>query len=489
MYNNVVSNFKKIISSILPIIIGVIILSFLFKIDGNIVIRFLSSAVILIIGLTLFTTGTDISLTKIGEVVSYSLLKKKKLSLILIICIFLGTFITILEPEFLTISAEANKIPTYVLLVAVSFSIGFSLMLGVFRIFKRIEFKQILISGYLLIFLLLIFSNMKVIPFAFDMSSVTAGAISASFILSFGGSLTSKIKKKKEDSDFGLLSICGMGPILMILLLGFIYKPTISYDSDPILKRLDFFETLWVNFYQVFLSLLPLIVFYLIFHFTKKKKNKKEFRSIIIGLVMVLLGITLFLTGGDVGFFKMGYTLGTNFKDINHFIIMGIGGLFGYFIAKLEPALKVLISYIEDTTNGGIKEKFLEVFLCLGVSISVILSLYRVLNGYSVMMFLIPTYFLAILLAFFTPNNFLAIAFDASGVVAGTMTSSFLLPLLVGVASNVTTSYLQEAFGILSLISIIPVIILEIVGLIYQVEKTSIDTTNLDDSIVDLGDL
>ena len=102
---------------------------------------------------------------------------------------------------------------------------------------------------------------------------------------------------------------------------------------------------------------------------------------------------------------------------------------------------------------------------------------------------LIPTYFLAILLAFFTPNNFLAIAFDASGVVAGTMTSSFLLPLLVGVASNVTTSYLQEAFGILSLISIIPVIILEIVGLIYQVEKTSIDTTNLDDSIVDLGDL
>ena len=177
MYDSIVSNFKKIISSILPIIIVVIVLSFVFKIELNIVIRFLSSAVILIIGLILFTTGADISLKKMGEVISNSLLKKKNLSFILIICLFLGIFITILEPEFLTISGEANGIPTYILLIFVSLGLGFSFMLGVFRIFKKIKFKAVLISSYLLIFLLLMFSNMKVIPFAFDMSCVIAGAI------------------------------------------------------------------------------------------------------------------------------------------------------------------------------------------------------------------------------------------------------------------------------------------------------------------------
>jgi len=485
MFQNVVENFKKIIFSILPIIILVLILSIIFQLELNTVIRFLSSSVLVIFGLTLFTTGSDISLNIMGERFSSILLKKKKLSFILLVCLVLGTLITILEPEFLTLSSEAKGIPNGYLLLFTALGIGISLMLAIYRIFKKIEFKYLLICGYLLVFLLLMFSSFKIIPFAFDMSSVTAGAISASFILSFGVGFAKKRRNKQQDnSEFGILSICGIGPILMILLLGFLFKPDIVYDSDFILKRLDFLSTLWMNFSQVLMSITPLAFLYFIFTF-KKKNYKKEYPKIFIGLLMALIGITLFLTGGDVGYFKIGYELGTNLGSINHFIILLVGGVFGYFISKIEPSLKVLINYVNDTTNGGIKDKFLETILCIGVSLSVILSIYRVLNGYSVMIFLIPTYFLAILLAFFTPNNFLAIAFDASGVVAGNMTSSFLLPLLVGVASNITTSYLQEAFGVLSLISIIPVIILEIVGLIYQREYQSFNPKLLDTTIVD----
>ena len=485
MYQNVVSNLKKTIYSISPIIILVLFLSIIFKIDYKTIIRFLSSSIMIILGLTLFTTGSDISLNIIGKKLSSFLIKKKKLSLILIFCLFLGMFITILEPEFLTISTEARGIPLIILLSSVSFGIGICLMLAIYRILKKIEFKYVLISGYLLIFLLLMLSNFNVIPFAFDMSSVTAGAISATFLLSFGGGFAKK-SKTKDKTEFGILSICSIGPIIMILILGFLYKPNLVYDSDFILKRLDFKETLWTNFYQVLMCLTPLLILYLLFHQIqhKKNKNKKEFKKILIGLLMVLLGITLFLTGGDVGYFKIAYMLGTNFSSINEVLILIIGGVFGYFISKIEPSLKVLINYVNDVTNGSIKDKLLEICLCLGVSLSVILSLYRVLNGYSVMMFLIPTYFLAILFAFFTPNNFLGVAFDAGGVVAGTMTSSFLLPLLLGVAFNITPNYLQEAFGTLSLISIIPVIILEIVGLIYNVESKTLNT-NIDDSIID----
>ncbi len=487
MSESIILNLKKVIKGILPIIIFVLILSIILKIDIGTIIRFLSSSLLVIMGLTLFTTGTDISLNEMGKNISNLLIKKKNIILILIVSLLLGTFITLLEPEFLTIGYEAGNIPTSILLISVSISIGIFLMLAMYRILKRINLRYYLIISYLLIFFLLIISNFQVVPFAFDMGSVVVGAISAPFILAFGGNLASKMKRKNS-SEFGILSFCAIGPILMILILSLIYKPNIMYDSDPILKKLDFLETLWTNFYQVFMSLSLLVIFYL-FLTRKTKKKKIEQRKIMIGLIMVLIGITLFLTGGDVGFFKLAYLLGSKLGNINKIIIILIGGIFGFLIAKIEPNVKVLVSYVDKVTNGGIKDKFLETWLCIGVSISFMLSLFRVLNGYSVMIFLIPTYFLAIFFAFFTPTNFLGLSFDAGGVVTGSMSSSFLLPLLIGVASIITNNYLNEAFGVMALISVIPIIILEIVGMIYNIEVKNDNTKYLDDKIIDYGEV
>lgn len=487
MTDSIILNLKKVIKGILPIIIFVLILSIILKIDIGTIIRFLSSSLLVIMGLTLFTTGTDISLNEMGKNISNLLIKKKNIILILIVSLLLGTFITLLEPEFLTIGYEAGNIPTSILLISVSISIGIFLMLAMYRILKRINLRYYIIISYLLIFFVLTISNFQVVPFAFDMGSVVVGAISAPFILAFGGNLASKMKRK-DSSEFGILSFCAIGPILMILILSLIYKPNIMYDSDPILKQLDFLETLWTNFYQVFMSLSLLVIFYLVL--TRKTKKKKiEQRKIMIGLIMVLIGITLFLTGGDVGFFKLAYLLGSKLGNINKIIIILIGGIFGFLIAKIEPNVKVLVSYVDKVTNGGIKDKFLETWLCIGVSISFMLSLFRVLNGYSVMIFLIPTYFLAIFFAFFTPTNFLGLSFDAGGVVTGSMSSSFLLPLLIGVASIISNNYLNEAFGVMALISVIPIIILEIVGMIYNIEVKNDNTKYLDDKIIDYGEV
>ena len=487
MTDSIILNLKKVIKGILPIIIFVLILSIILKIDIGTIIRFLSSSLLVIMGLTLFTTGTDISLNEMGKNISNLLIKKKNIILILIVSLLLGTFITLLEPEFLTIGYEAGNIPTSILLISVSISIGIFLMLAMYRILKRINLRYYIIISYLLIFFVLTISNFQVVPFAFDMGSVVVGAISAPFILAFGGNLASKMKRK-DSSEFGILSFCAIGPILMILILSLIYKPNIMYDSDPILKKLDFLETLWTNFYQVFMSLSLLVIFYL-FLTRKTKKKKIEQRKIMIGLIMVLIGITLFLTGGDVGFFKLAYLLGSKLGNVNKIIIILIGGIFGFLIAKIEPNVKVLVSYVDKVTNGGIKDKFLETWLCIGVSISFMLSLFRVLNGYSVMIFLIPTYFLAIFFAFFTPTNFLGLSFDAGGVVTGSMSSSFLLPLLIGVASIITNNYLNEAFGVMALISVIPIIILEIVGMIYNIEVKNDNTKYLDDKIIDYGEV
>lgn len=482
MYQSIVDNLKKIAHSIFPIVLIVLILGFSFNIDSNTMIRFLSSSILVMFGLTLFTTGTDISLNIIGEYLGKTLVKKKNLKLILITSLLIGTFITILEPEFLTVSSEAYNIPKYVFLLVISLGVGIFLMFAILRILKKISYKIFLITFYIILLFLFIISDFKIIPYALDMSSVTTGVISAPFILAYGGILAS-YKKRNKDSEFGFLSICSMGPIFMVLILNLVYKTNILYDAEFILKKLTFLNTFKNNFKEVFISLIPIILIYLIFTYLKKQ-NKKEIRKIILGLVMVLLGITLFLTGGDVGFYKIAYDLGSNLGNINHLLIIIIGGLLGYFITKLEPSLKVLLNYVDTTTNGGIKSKFLETFLCLGVAISFMISLFRVLNSIDVMVFIIPFYFLAILLAFFTPNNFLGIAFDSAGVIAGNMASTFLLPLLIGVSSTLNLNYLMTAFGTLSLISIIPVIILEIVGIIYNMETKLLDTKQIDDSII-----
>lgn len=488
MYDTVFNNFKKNVLSILPIIIIVLILSIYFNIDTLVIIRFLSSSLIVLIGLTLFTTGADIALIPIGEEVSKILLKKGKLWLILLITFLLGIFITILEPEFLTISQEANGIPYFLIIFFVSFGIGVGLVFAVIRIFKRIQFKFFLIFGYILIFLLLIISNFNIVPFAFDMASVTAGAISSPFILSLGIGFTSfRNDQLVKNDQFGLISLCSIGPIIMILILSLFYKTNLSYDTTGLLDHLNFFETFKTNFFQIILSLTPIIITFIIFTLISKNKIQDN-KKIIVGLIFILFGLTLFLTGTDVGYFKIGYLLGTSLSSFNPLYIIIIGGVLGLFISKIEPSVKVLIQEVNDVTNGKIKAKLLEKCLSVGTSISVILCLFVTLNNLNILIVLIPSYFLAILLAFITPNQFLTIAFDSGGVISGNMITTFLLPLLVGLLSIVSNNYLELAFGFLSLVSIIPVIIIEIVGLLYNIELESIDTSNLDVTIINYGE-
>ena len=152
MTDSIILNLKKVIKGILPIIIFVLILSIILKIDIGTIIRFLSSSLLVIMGLTLFTTGTDISLNEMGKNISNLLIKKKNIILILIVSLLLGTFITLLEPEFLTIGYEAGNIPTSILLISVSISIGIFLMLAMYRILKRINLRYYIIISYLLIF-------------------------------------------------------------------------------------------------------------------------------------------------------------------------------------------------------------------------------------------------------------------------------------------------------------------------------------------------
>lgn len=147
-------------------------------------------------------------------------------------------------------------------------------------------------------------------------------------------------------------------------------------------------------------------------------------------------------------------------------IIIPIGMLVGFFIVNAEPAVYVLMRQVEELTNGAVKGKTLKWSLCLSVALSVGLSMLRILTGISIIWFVVPGYLLALALSFVTPKVFTAIAFDSGGVASGPMTTTFLLPFAMGACIALGGNITKDAFGVVAMVAMTPVITIQILGII-----------------------
>lgn len=149
-------------------------------------------------------------------------------------------------------------------------------------------------------------------------------------------------------------------------------------------------------------------------------------------------------------------------------IIIPIGILIGFFIVKAEPAVYVLVEQMEEITSGSISGKSMRLSLSLGVAVSVGLAIIRVLTGISIFWFIIPGYVLTLLLSFFVPKIFTAIAFDSGGVASGPMTAAFLLPFAMGACQTIGGNIVQDAFGIVAMVAMTPLIAIQLLGSVYR---------------------
>lgn len=465
MNSRFVLTLKKNTISMIPIIILIVGLSLYFNISFNLILKFVFSSLLIILGVSFYLIGFDMSYPKIADRISQVLIKRKNIIFILGMCFLMGTIISMVAKEILEASGKSIG-----LLFLLSLSIGFFFLLSIYRILTKTNFKVYLIISYIIIFLLMIKADMKIIPFALDRSALGTGAVSAPFLLTIGMSFSKKSKNyKKNQTSFGILGLSAIGPIMVFLILGIFTNLNLSTRTLRLRESLSF----------IILSLIPIIILYLFFLKFDIKKYKKEIREVIKGFIFVILGISLFYTGAKFGYLQIAFIIGEKLKDISFIITLLIAGLFGFLILKIEPSFVFLMNYVNYVTSGGIKEKFLEWFLSIGVAVSFLLSIVIVIYKINILVVLIPSFFLAILLAFFTPNTFLSIAFDSLGAVIGTISSSFFIPILIGFAN-----YNLNTFGYLAFIGIIPVIFLEIAGFIYEKEILLHDYNNLDDRIV-----
>ena len=479
---NLLEKLKESLGAVLPIIGIVLVLCFsIAPIPNSVLMTFVVGAVLLIIGMMFFTLGAEMAMTPMGERIGTKLTNTRKISVVIVLCFILGFIITISEPDLQVLAEQVPSIPNYTLIIAVATGVGIFLVAAVLRMLFGIPLAHMLLILYPIIFILASIVPQDFLTVAFDSGGVTTGPMTVPFIMALGiGFSAVRSDKHAENDSFGLVALCSVGPILAVLLLGLLYHPGESGYEQTMIVKTDNSVEMWQLFQEglpyymkeMLISLLPIILFFFIFQIVSLHLHKKTLVKIIIGIIYTYIGLVLFLTGVNVGFMPAGNYLGQVIAGLSYpWIIVPIGMLIGYFIVKAEPAVYVLTEQVEELTSGAISAKAMGMSLSIGVAFSLGLAMVRVLTGISILWFLLPGYAVALGLTFFMPKIFTAIAFDSGGVASGPMTATFLLPFSMGACEALGGNVVTDAFGVVAMVAMTPLITIQILGLIYQIQE------------------
>ena len=474
--------FSETIKAVFPILAIVLVLCFtITPIPPSILVTFLIGAVMLILGMLLFNVGVESSMTPIGERVGSIMTRSKNVIIMVLISFVMGMVITISEPDLQVLAQQIPSIPNMTLILAVAIGVGLFLVIAILRMLFGIALSYLLLVFYGIIFALTVFVPADFLAIAFDSGGVTTGPMTVPFIMSFGvGIAAIRSDRHAEDDSFGLVALCSIGPILAVLILGMLFTPgaaeTVS-EAIPIIDNTVDIGKLFVEEIPHYIkemasSIFPIVFFFGLFELFARDINKHTVIKICVGLFETYVGLVLFLTGVNVGFMPAGNYLGQTVAALPYeWIIVPLGMLIGYFIVKAEPAVYVLTKQVEEITSGAISAKAMGMALSFGVATSVGLAMIRVLTGISILYFIVPGYLIALVLTLFVPKLFTAIAFDSGGVASGPMTATFLLPFAMGACEALGGNIITDAFGIVSMVAMTPLITIQIMGLIYRMKE------------------
>ncbi len=478
MKNSLFIKIKEALFSVLPISFIVVILQFtpLINLTDQEVIVFCISVIFLILGIALFNLGADIAMQPIGEQIGSSLMKTKKLSIILPVCLIIGILITIAEPDLSVLAMQVQDVINSSLLIAsIGIGVGIFLVIAVTKIIFKKDLSTLLMFFYMILFALvsLIVINGKgnLIALSFDSGGVTTGPITVPFIMTLGIGIAATIGgRHASENSFGLISLCSVGPILAILILGLFTNGTLTYSvpnygiADNI--ALSFLETSLSTMKEVGVSLSLIVIFFIIIQCIYLKLPRKKLIQIFIGIIYTFVGLVLFLTAATVGFLPIGFKMGQQIATDNNQLVILFGFILGLVVVLAEPAIHVLTKQVEEITNGGVTKRSMLIALSIGVGVSIGLSMIRIVYDFSILYFIIPGYFISLGLSFFVPKLYTAIAFDSGGVASGPLTSSFILPFAIGVCLTIQgeANVLTDAFGIIAMVAMTPLISIQTLG-------------------------
>lgn len=474
------------LSAVLPITGIVLLLSILLvPIDLGTMVMFLVGAIMLVIGMGFFQLGAEMSMTPLGEGIGVQVSKTRHIPLVFLIGFSMGAIITISEPDLQVLAEQVPSIPNLTLILTVAVGVGTFLAVAILRILLQVNLSTILIVLYMVLIAMSFLISKDFLAVAFDSGGVTTGPMTVPFIMAMGVGLASVRGDQNASSDsFGLVALSSVGPILAVLILGFFFSPSeTAYTASAVaevsttrdvVKEFVFNMPPYIR--EVLFSLIPVVAVFILFQMLTHRYPHRQVKRVTVGFGYTYIGLVLFLCGVNVGFAPVGSLLGNEIASEGwKWLLVPIGMLIGYYIVKAEPAIQVLNRQVEGVTNGSVSAKSMDRCMSIGVSVSVGLSMLRVLTGLPIHWIIIPGYIIALMLSRFVPKMFVGIAFDSGGVASGPMTTTFLLPLSIGACDAVGGNLMTDAFGVVALVALTPLIAIQIMGILYQYKlKTAV---------------
>ena len=471
---------REALKAVIPIMAVVIALSFsVAPMPGGVLLAFLFGGGLLTAGMMLFTLGAELAMAPMGERIGAKVTKTRKLWLVLLLGLALGVMITVSEPDLQVLAQQVPSIPNLPLILSVAAGVGLFLVAAMLRMLFGVPLRILLLVCYAAVFALAFFAPKSFLAVAFD------------------GVSAIRTDRHAYNDSFGLVATCSIGPILAVLVLSLIYAPKgadyTAFMTPDIGTSADLGQLLLraapKYMGETALALLPIAVFFAVFQLVSLKLEKQTLLKIGVGVIYTYVGLVIFLTGVNVGFLPVGAFLGRTLGALTYrWILIPIGALTGWFIVRAEPSVYVLTAQVEELTEGSIGGRSLQLSLSAGVTVSVALAMVRVLTGVSVLWFVLPGYALALGLSFFTPKIFTAIAFDAGGVASGPMTTTFVLPLAVGACIALGGDIVTDAFGVVSMVAMTPIITIQILGLVYKLRGKPAAEAAEADTYTDIGE-
>lgn len=486
--NVLLEKLKDVVSSVLPVVVLIVLMNFGFvNMPMNILLRFLVSSFVLIIGLAIFQFGIELAISPMGEEFGSALTITNSVILVAVSGMLLGFLVSVAEPVLHILGGQietitAGLIPNMKLVLAVAVGVGACICLGLLRTIYNIRHKTSFAVGFGIILVLGLLADNSFIPITFDSAGAVTGIITVPFILAVALGMA-RIKKDPiaaQADSFGLVGMTSVGAILAVLFLSVVTGSGVADAVSDLVLPLDtkpalylFAQNFWGNVINSIMSLFPLVIFFLIANFTFIKLRKKNLARILKGVAFTYVGLTLFMLSTSSGFLDVGLLIGYEAAKQGSIFLCIMGALLGLVIVLAEPSVHVLTHQIEEVTTGAVRSKIVLIFIAVAVSVGVLFSMLRILiPGFQLWQIMLVGYGISVGLAFVVPDMFVGMAFDAGGVASGPMTATFAMYFAQGAALQVPqANVVTDGLGVIATVALAPVLSLQILGLIYKVQQ------------------
>ncbi len=481
---------KESFRDLLPIIL--VIMFFQLAIIQSVPENWLSTTIglaIVGVGLAVFLLGLEVGIFPVGEGLASEFAHKGSLFWIVLFAFMIGFGTTVAEPALIVIAQKAasisdGRIDATTLRMVVAFSVGFAIVLGVWRILKGHPIHYYIIAGYILVVASTGFAPQEIVGLAYDLGGVTTSTVTVPLVAALGIGLASTIKGRNPVLDgFGLIAFASLTPMIFVQFYGIVvYEFVESSAQIPVIvpiaesaaaSAVEFNFSLFdilKGLVGVMIDVLPILAVILFFQYAILKKPIENLKEVFIGFGLVIIGLDAFIVGLEMGLFSVGETMALELtKYDSNIIIYSFGALIGFSTTMAEPSLTAIARKAKEISDGKINDYALRIFVAIGVAIGISLGAYRIVMGGEIVYYIMAGYMFVIVLTFLSPKYIIPIAYDSGGVTTSTVTVPLVAALGLGLATNIPgRDPLIDGFGLIAFASLFPMITVMLYGFVTE---------------------